>query len=134
MDVSVRNRSLQPFKCSVCRADSSSPRLRLPQDADTVANFPRTNHYRRSDCPQGKVEWRTASDVSLKGAALSDNDARDCDTSTSDGHKTQETFPSLRSPTRGLARRFAYNRPWRPVGPGDVEAPTLAREAAHRWK
>jgi hypothetical protein len=29
--------------------------------------------------------------------------------------------------------KVSLNRPWRPVGLSDVEAPTFCRQSAHRW-
>jgi hypothetical protein len=31
-------------------------------------------------------------------------------------------------------KRYPYNRPWRPIGLWDVEAPTFSRQSAHRWR
>jgi hypothetical protein len=33
-------------------------------------------------------------------------------------------------------KRWSYpcNRPWRPIGLWDVEAPTFSRKSAHRWR
>jgi hypothetical protein len=32
------------------------------------------------------------------------------------------------------AENIMSNRPWRPIGLRDVEAPTLSRQLAHRWR
>jgi hypothetical protein len=31
-------------------------------------------------------------------------------------------------------KSYPCNRPWRPMGPWDVEAPTFCRQSAHRWR
>jgi hypothetical protein len=39
-------------------------------------------------------------------------------------------------PTQCVVKRWRYprNRPWRPIGLWDVEAPTFSRQSAHRWR
>jgi hypothetical protein len=31
-------------------------------------------------------------------------------------------------------KNYPCNRPWRPIGLRDVEAPTFSRQSAHRWR
>jgi hypothetical protein len=33
-----------------------------------------------------------------------------------------------------MSLSYPYNRPWRPIGLWDVEAPIFSRQSAHRWR
>jgi hypothetical protein len=35
---------------------------------------------------------------------------------------------------RKIKKNYTCNRPWRPIGLWDVEAPTFSRQSAHRWR
>jgi hypothetical protein len=51
------------------------------------------------------------------------------------GAGTTETWTLLRSRQLQLKKvKLSRNRPWRPIGLWDVEAPTFSRQSAHRWR
>jgi hypothetical protein len=37
-------------------------------------------------------------------------------------------------PLSWRSKSYPRNRPWRPIGLGDVKDPTLSRQSAHRWR
>jgi hypothetical protein len=47
-------------------------------------------------------------------------------------YRVHKTLPLDSVMVKGKA--YPCNRPWRPIGLWDVEAPTFSRQSAHRWR